>query len=91
MEETIQDATTTGLKITILESSREHLLIRWVDSRRCHYGEQRWRLSMARRRGYCAISGLSIHRGQPVFRPIGRPPPVNYLAMITPQAVFQLD
>ncbi|CAB3744866.1 hypothetical protein LMG24238_07363 [Paraburkholderia sediminicola] len=72
-----------GLLITVLESSANHLLVRWVESGRCHYGEQRWRLGVATRTGYCAVSGRKIHRGDAVYRPTGRPPPANRAAMIT--------
>jgi hypothetical protein len=75
---------------TILEASFDHLLVRWVERGKCHYGEQKWRLGTARYAGYCAISGRQIARGQAVYRPTGRPPPPNSAAMIAPEAVSSL-
>ena len=37
-----------GVRIEILERSDTTLVIRWVEPGRCHYGEQRWRPSLAR-------------------------------------------
>ncbi|KVD85773.1 hypothetical protein WS63_22525 [Burkholderia stagnalis] len=75
------------LFVTILEAGDDALLIRWVESGRCHYGEQRWRLRAAARPGRCAISGQPIAPGEPVFRPVLRPAPVNGDEMIRPASV----
>ncbi|RQR64500.1 DUF3331 domain-containing protein [Burkholderia sp. Bp9002] len=75
------------LFVTILEAGDDALLIRWVESGRCHYGEQRWRLRAAARPGRCAISGQPIAPGEPVFRPVLRPAPVNGDEMIRPVSV----
>lgn len=88
--ETFQ-AAANGLLITVLESSANHLLVRWVESGRCHYGEQRWRLGVATRHGYCSISGRKIYRGEAVYRPTGRPPPGNRAAMIATDAVARVS
>ena len=87
MERTSEVVAANG-RIIILESSREHLLVRWVDSGRCHYSEQRWRRGVARGNGSCALSGILIRRGEAVYRPNGRPAPVNHGAMIALRAVF---
>ncbi|MFM0698272.1 DUF3331 domain-containing protein [Paraburkholderia sediminicola] len=78
-----------GMRITILESSGDRLLVRWVESGKCHFGEQRWRLGIASRSGTCALSGQYIRRGQMVYRPAERPRPPNHTAMIAPEALAQ--
>ncbi|WP_321925337.1 DUF3331 domain-containing protein [Burkholderia sp. BCC1998] len=77
--------------VTLLEWSHESLLVRWVESGRLHYGEQKWRRAVARRDGRCAYSGRAIVQGEAVFRPTGRPRPANHLAMIAADAVALLD
>ncbi|PRH15177.1 DUF3331 domain-containing protein [Burkholderia multivorans] len=82
--------------VTILEYSTESLLVRWVESGRRHYGEQKWRRAVAKRAGRCAYSGRAVAKragrcaysgraideGDAVYRPTGRPRPGNHLAMI---------
>lgn len=75
------------LFVTVLEAGDDSLLIRWVESGRCHYGEQRWRLRVALQPGRCAISGQPIEPGEPVFRPVRRPVPANGDEMICPSSV----
>ncbi|MCA8099681.1 DUF3331 domain-containing protein [Burkholderia contaminans] len=75
------------LFVTVLEADEHALLIRWVESGRCHYGEQRWRLRVALQPGRCAISGRPIEAGEPVFRPVRRPVPANGDEMICPESV----
>ncbi|QTO20468.1 DUF3331 domain-containing protein [Burkholderia seminalis] len=75
------------LFVTVLEAGDDGLLIRWVESGRCHYGEQRWRLRVALQPGRCAISGQPIVPGEPVFRPVRRPVPANGDEMICPASV----
>lgn len=75
------------LFVTVLEAGDDGLLIRWVESGRCHYGEQRWRLRVALQPGRCAISGRPIAPGEPVFRPVRRPVPANGDEMICPASV----
>ena len=55
----------------------------WCDSTSCRYGDQIWRLMIAKRRGICAISGEVIYRGDRIYRPIvSSLKPVNAAAMI---------
>ncbi|CAB3752049.1 hypothetical protein GQ57_05580 [Burkholderia sp. MSh2] len=75
------------LFVTVLEAGDDALLVRWVESGRCHYGEQRWRLRVALQPGRCAISGRPIEPGEPVFRPVRRPVPANGDEMIRPASV----
>nr|WP_175689922.1 DUF3331 domain-containing protein [Burkholderia anthina] len=75
------------LFVTVLEAGEEGLLVRWVESGRCHYGEQRWRLRVAPMPGRCALSGRPIEPGEPVFRPVRRPVPANGDEMICPASV----
>ncbi|VWC68606.1 ribosomal protein S14 [Burkholderia lata] len=75
------------LFVTVLEADDNALLVRWVESGRCHYGEQRWRLRVALQPGRCAISGQPIEPGEPVFRPVRRPVPANGDEMIRPASV----
>ncbi|WP_175716461.1 DUF3331 domain-containing protein [Burkholderia anthina] len=75
------------LFVTVLEAGDDGLLVRWSESGRCHYGEQRWRLRVALQAGRCAISGRAIEPGEPVYRPVRRPVPVNGDEMIRPASV----
>ncbi|HHL4079097.1 DUF3331 domain-containing protein [Burkholderia sola] len=75
------------LFVTVLEAGDDALLVRWVESGRCHYGEQRWRLRVALQPGRCALSGQTIEPGEPVFRPVRRPVPANGDEMIHPASV----
>ena len=78
----------TGCRISVLERPKAYLLmIRWSDARRCHYGEQIWRLRKASRDGRCALSGSQIRRGDWVFKPSTHPPPLNAAEMILQSAV----
>lgn len=73
--------------VRILEVADNHLLVRWVEPGKCHYGEQKWRLGVARRSGHCALSNRRIEPGEPAYRPAGRPRPGNYIAMIALTAI----
>ncbi|MGS0891358.1 DUF3331 domain-containing protein [Burkholderia stagnalis] len=76
------------LFVTVLEAGDDALLVRWSESGRCHYGEQRWRLRVALQPGRCAISGRPIEPGESVYRPVRRPVPANADEMICPAAVL---
>jgi hypothetical protein len=80
-------------KITVLERPTETTAtICWRDPTRCRYGEQNWQQGVAARRGYCAVSGLSIKRGDVIFRPArSRPAPCNVDEMILASALAQAD
>ncbi|MDF0500589.1 DUF3331 domain-containing protein [Burkholderia cenocepacia] len=71
-------------EISVLDYDGRHLWLRWVEPGRCHFGEQRWLLLTAKHDGYCILSGAPVRRGQPVFRPGGRPLPPNAGTMILP-------
>ncbi|KVC44868.1 DUF3331 domain-containing protein [Burkholderia diffusa] len=75
------------LFVSVLEAGDDGLLVRWSESGRCHYGEQRWRLRVALQAGRCAISGQAIEPGESVYRPVRRPVPVNGDEMIHPASV----
>ncbi len=79
------------LFVTVLEAGDDALLVRWVESGRCHYGEQRWRLRVALQPGRCALSGQPIEPGEPVFRPVRRPVPANGDEMIRLAALPGMD
>ncbi|NTZ06800.1 DUF3331 domain-containing protein [Burkholderia metallica] len=79
------------LFVTVLEVGDNGLLVRWVESGRCHYGEQRWRLRVALQPGRCALSGRLIEPGEPVFRPARAAAPANGDEMICPAAVPGMD
>lgn len=76
-----------GVQLSILEHNGRELWVRWVEPGRCHYGEQRWVLCTAKRSGSCALSGLPVKRGDTIFRPNGRPVPLNGDAMILPSGL----
>ncbi|NKJ47700.1 hypothetical protein CIC12_13295 [Burkholderia sp. SG-MS1] len=60
------------------------VLVSWSDATRGRYLDQTWRASYARVCGVCAVSGMSVKRGDVVFRPFyrGAAPPPNALDMI---------
>jgi hypothetical protein len=60
------------------------VLVSWSDATRGSYLDQTWRAGYARVRGVCAVSGMSVKRGDVVFRPYyrGAAPPSNALDMI---------
>jgi len=60
------------------------VLVSWSDATRGSYLDQTWRAGYARVRGICALSGMSVKRGDVVFRPFhrGTAPPSNALDMI---------
>lgn len=60
------------------------VLVSWSDATRGSYLDQTWRAGYARVRGVCALSGMSVKRGDVVFRPFhrGTAPPSNALEMI---------
>ncbi|MDN7865227.1 DUF3331 domain-containing protein [Burkholderia multivorans] len=84
------NATTPAPLVRVVEVSDDHLLVRWVEPGKCHYGEQKWRLGVASRNGYCLLSNRRIGRGEPAYRPTGRPRPRNYVAMIAVTAIEAL-
>jgi hypothetical protein len=79
------------VQVEILEQDENTLVIRWVESGRCHYDEQCWRLRSARVAGVCAVSQRAIQRGDAVFRPAERPIPANGSAMISVEAFRLFD
>jgi hypothetical protein len=76
-----------GAHVSVLDYDGRQLWLRWVEPGRCHYGEQRWLLGAAKRKGYCVLSGLRISRGDTVFRPCGPHIPLNADRMILAQQV----
>ncbi|WP_084170142.1 DUF3331 domain-containing protein [Paraburkholderia ferrariae] len=49
--------------------SSSAIAISWRDATSGSYGEQKWKLTIARGRAICALSGAQIRRGDLVFRP----------------------
>lgn len=48
---------------------RSAVVIRWHDSLSGCYGAQVWKRTTAKRRGWCALSGEEISRGDRIYRP----------------------
>jgi hypothetical protein len=74
-----------SVNIRVLERlSESTLALSWHDPTSFNYSEQVWALCSARKRGTCVLSGQSIRRGQPVYRPrrVGSSVPLNSGAMI---------
>jgi hypothetical protein len=76
-------------KVRILDRpSKNTAIISWFDPTVCRYGDQPWRASRARQPGTCALTGNSIRRGDPIYRPrTVRPCPLNANAMILASCV----
>lgn len=91
MPRTVQNAQETRcLNIRVLERLSESTLsLSWHDPTSFNYSEQVWALCTARKGGTCALSGQSIRRGQPVYRPrrVGSSVPLNSGAMILARAL----
>jgi hypothetical protein len=78
------------VSIRVLERlSESTLALSWHDPTSFNYSEQVWALCTARKGGTCVVSGQSIRRGQPVYRPrrVGSSVPLNSGAMILPLAL----
>jgi hypothetical protein len=74
-----------SVSIRVLERlSESTLALSWHDPTSFNYSEQVWALCTARKGGTCVLSGQSIRRGQPVYRPrrVGSSVPLNSGAMI---------
>ncbi|MGU7772919.1 DUF3331 domain-containing protein [Burkholderia sp. MR1-5-21] len=66
--------------------------VAWHDPTSCHYGEQVWKICIARHRGICALSHEAIHVGDLVYRPSRlRPKPVNLNFMILAAVVENIQ
>jgi Domain of unknown function (DUF3331) len=85
---TVRDSPT--VTIAVLEKLANSLVaLSWHDPTRCNYEEQIWFPSLARRSGQCALSGVLIKKGDPVYRPRARGGvvPLNAAAMILNTAI----
>jgi hypothetical protein len=70
--------------VTLVERPDQTIAtIAWCDPTTCRYGNQTWRLSRARVKGVCAMSGSAIFPNDSVYKPSRcRPLPANAQAMI---------
>ncbi|WP_413195098.1 DUF3331 domain-containing protein [Pararobbsia alpina] len=59
--------------------------VTWHDPTLCNYESQIWREGTARITGLCALTGVRIVPGEPIYRPIGQP--ANAGAMIRSVAI----
>ncbi|WP_166618209.1 DUF3331 domain-containing protein [Paraburkholderia madseniana] len=76
------------INVRIFERPSAHvLIIAWREAGRCCYSEQRWERTKASEAGVCALSGEAIAPGQPVFKPVGDPAPLNQKARIAESSV----
>ncbi|MCC8404648.1 DUF3331 domain-containing protein [Paraburkholderia sp. MMS20-SJTN17] len=86
-------ASTQSAAIKLLERiSESRVLISWSDPTSCRYGAQTWVLCVARCSGNCALSGVGIHPGEEVFRPVqrSRVSPINASAMILAKTMCEV-
>lgn len=75
------------ITIQILEApAKNRLLVSWRQSGLCNYTEQLWALRNAVRTSRCAISGQPVHRGDKIYRPVGKP--MNHATCILADAVI---
>ncbi|MFJ1211717.1 DUF3331 domain-containing protein [Burkholderia pyrrocinia] len=60
------------------------VLISWSDPTRCRYDEQRWISAKSRALGRCALTGITIHTGDAIYKPQwrGAKRPANYREVI---------
>jgi hypothetical protein len=79
------------IHISIVERlTARTLSVYWSDPRSGHYGDQIWRIGLARVDSHCVLTGLPIRRGDPIFRPrlFGSYRPANSHRMILASAAF---
>ncbi|WP_207001420.1 DUF3331 domain-containing protein [Trinickia mobilis] len=68
------------------------VVVYWCDATSCRYGDQLWKVGVAKRRGRCALSGAPIDAGDAVYRPrSARPRPVNAAAMMLASEVERVS
>jgi hypothetical protein len=82
--------TTANAEISVRVFERPNadvLIVPWREAGRCCYSEQRWERTEASATDVCALTGDAIAPGQPVFRPIGNPAPLNQGARIAESSV----
>ncbi|RFU49202.1 DUF3331 domain-containing protein [Paraburkholderia sp. DHOC27] len=79
--------------VSILErTSRSVVWICWCDATTGRYGEQCWKLRSSRSRSVCALSGATIHRGDPIYKPYARGrSPGNVCHVILAEALEKLE
>lgn len=81
-------------KVTQIErQGNSSALVSWCDPTMCHYIDQVWNQAIARRSGYCALTGQRIERGNTIFKPRarGHRRPANCDEMILAAAVALTD
>jgi hypothetical protein len=62
--------------------------VSWSDPQGCKYGEQVWRLAVAKCSGTCALTRRRIAKGEAIYRPTKtEPPPANADAMMLAEAL----
>jgi hypothetical protein len=77
------------VQVSIVERLTERTLsVNWSDARLGHHADQIWRISVARGDARCVLTGMSIRRGDAVFRPrlFGTTRPANSHWMILASA-----
>jgi hypothetical protein len=84
------DAIANGSSIRRIEwQTTCTILVSWSDSRYGRCVDQTWRAGFARINGICGLTGKSVRRGDPVFRPLphGNASPKNASDMILANTV----
>ncbi|KLU21507.1 hypothetical protein EOS_35660 [Caballeronia mineralivorans PML1(12)] len=73
-----------GVVVTVIDRPAPGTAtVAWCDPTSCRYGDQVWRVSVARESAVCALSGNTISPGDAVYRPrASKPLPINASAMI---------
>jgi hypothetical protein len=74
-------------RCAIVDAERQtdsSVLISWSDPTRCRYDEQRWISAKSRTLGRCALTGITIHTGDAIYKPQwrGSKRPANYREVI---------
>jgi hypothetical protein len=82
----------TSAKVKIIDRpSSTTATIQWCDNT-CFYGDQSWRLAVAKHSGECALTGNPIRVGDLIYRPrISSAIPSNAKAMILSSCVQRLE
>lgn len=77
-------ASSSHVQVEVIERlSDTSISVLWQDATRCRYVDQVWIRCRARVKGRCALSGATIRRDEPVYKPRVRTAiPANASAMI---------
>ncbi|MFM0208541.1 DUF3331 domain-containing protein [Paraburkholderia sediminicola] len=87
------NAPSRHVQVEVIERlSQTSIAVLWQDSTRCRYVDQVWISCRARHKGCCALSGATIRRDDPIYKPRVRSAiPANADAMILASVIARMS